>query len=82
MIAKLYVKPEFSERELMKNKEKIHVNCSSALQNAKFTALTLDRVLMNLENVLNLWVQDMNRTPLYYTRVSIISLILVMSYCA
>ena len=49
MIAKLYVKPEFSERELMKNKEKVHVNCSSALQSAKFIALTPDRVLMKVE---------------------------------
>ena len=81
VIARLYVKPEFSERELMKNKEKIHVNCSSALQSAKFTSLTRYKVLMKVENALNFRVQDMNRTPHHYTRAFIITLISVMSYC-
>ena len=81
MIAKLYVKPEFSQRELMKNKEKIHVNCSPAMHTAKFTSLTRDKVLMKVENALNFRVQDTNRTPHHYTRAFIITLISVMSYC-
>lgn len=44
VITRLYVKPEFSDRELMKNKEKIHANCSPALHNAKFTFLTRDKM--------------------------------------
>jgi hypothetical protein len=61
----------------MKNK-KIHTNCSSALQSAKFTSLTRDKMLMKVEEALNFRVQDTNRTPLHYTGAFIITLIFVM----
>ena len=66
----------------MKKKEKIHANSSSALYTAKCTALARDKLLMKVEKALKFWVQDTNRTPLYYTGAFIIPLIFVMSYCA
>ena len=51
LFARLCVKPEFSDRELMKNKEKIHASFSVALQTAKFTALARDKLLMKVEKL-------------------------------
>ena len=48
-------------REVMKNKEKIHVSLSVALQTANVTAIARAKVLMKVEKALNFWVEDMNR---------------------
>jgi len=45
---------------VIKNKEKISVSFSFAPQTAKVTAIAR-KVLMNVEKVLNFWVEDMNR---------------------
>jgi len=42
VIARLYGKVEYADRELLKNKEKIHADSSSSLQTAKCTAIARD----------------------------------------
>jgi len=53
----------------MKNKEKIRASFSVAPQTAKVTAIARGKVLMKVENILNFWVEDMNRKglPLFIT---------------
>jgi hypothetical protein len=57
----LYGKNESSIREVMKNKEKIHISFFVAPQTAKVTAIARDSILKKLEKFLNFWVEDMNR---------------------
>jgi predicted RNase H-like HicB family nuclease len=59
-IARLYGKNKSSFREVMKIKEKIRDNFYIAQQNAKFTAKTPDKYLMNLEKALNFWVENIH----------------------
>jgi len=60
----LHGKNEPSIREVTKNKGKIHASFSVALQTANVTATARDKMLMKVENVLNFWVDDMNRKRL------------------
>jgi len=65
----LYGKNEFSDHELIKNKEKIHARFSVAPQTAKYAALASDKLSMMLEESLHFWVADTNiqRAPLFIT---------------
>jgi hypothetical protein len=61
-IARQYGKNESSIREVIKNNEKFRASFSVAPQTAKVTAITRDKVLMNVKKkTLNLWVEDVNR---------------------
>jgi len=56
-------------REVMKNKEKIHVSLSVALQTANVTAIARAKVLMKVEKALNFWLENFSRkrVPLFIT---------------
>lgn len=60
-VAKIYSKNESSIREVLKNKDKIRASFSTAPQTAKVTATIRNKVLVKVENALNLWVEDMTR---------------------
>jgi hypothetical protein len=68
-MVRLYGKNDSSIRELMKNKETVHVSFSVAPQTANVSAIVPDKVLIRVEKVLNFWVEDMNRkrVPLFIT---------------
>jgi hypothetical protein len=59
--ARMYGKNESSIRKVKKNNEKIRVSFFVAPQTAKVTAIASDKVLMNVEKALNVFVEDMNR---------------------
>ena len=71
----MYGKAEYSDRELLKNKEKIHANSSSSLQTAKCTAIARDKLIMKVETALNLWVEDVNRK-----RVTLFNILVFYNY--
>lgn len=60
-VAKIYNKNESSIREVLKNKDKIRASFSSAPQTAKVATTIRNKVLLKVENALNLWVEDMTR---------------------
>jgi hypothetical protein len=68
-IVRLYGKNDSSILELMENKENTYATFFVAPQTAKVTAIAPDKLLIEVGNVFNFWVEDMNRkrVPLFIT---------------
>jgi hypothetical protein len=79
-IVRLYGKKDSSIFELMKNKENTYTTFSVDPQTAKVTAIAPDKLLIEVGNVFNFWLEDMNikRVPLFITLYNLFNVGIVL----